>query len=59
MTMRRCSGNNTEEWNFEAIFEKVCPNCDMMVAFFKDEMKRNCPRCNESILNDKDDQGCG
>jgi len=31
----------------------------MMVEFFKDEMKRNCPRCSESILNDKDDQGCG
>ena len=41
--MRRCSRNNTEEWGFEAIFEKFCPDCGMMVEFFKDEIRRTCP----------------
>ena len=57
--MRRCSGNNTEEWGFEAIFEIACPKCGMMVEFFKDEIKRTCPKCRESVLNDRKDQGCG
>ena len=29
--MRRCSGNNTEEWGFKAIFEKACTNCSIIV----------------------------
>lgn len=37
--MRRCSGNNTEEWAFDSIFEQVCPSCGVVIEFFKDEIK--------------------
>jgi len=57
--MRRCSGNNSEEWSFEAIFEKACPNRGMMVEFFKDEIRRTCPACRKNVFNDRKDQGCG
>lgn len=57
--MRKCSGNNTEEWGFDAIFDIECPNCGNLVEFFKDEMKRNCPKCKEAVLNDREDFGCG
>jgi hypothetical protein len=42
--MRRCSGNNTEEWAFSAIFEIECSNCGYIVEFFKDEIRRTCPK---------------
>jgi hypothetical protein len=56
--MRRCTGNNPEEWGFDSIFEKVCPGRGMMMEFFKDERNRTCKMCRESVLNDRKDQGC-
>ena len=32
--MRKCSGNNFEEWGVEAIFDIECPNCGHLVQFF-------------------------
>jgi hypothetical protein len=58
-SMRRCSGNNTEKWGFEAIFEKTCPGCGMMMEFFKDEIRRTCPACRKHVFNHRKDQGCG
>ena len=57
--MRKCTGNNTQDWGFDAIFDVRCPHCGNSVEFFKDEIKRNCPQCKESILNDRKDYGCG
>ena len=42
--MRKCTGNNTQEWGFDAIFDIECPNCGNFVEFFKDEITRNCPK---------------
>jgi hypothetical protein len=38
--MRKCAGNNTQEWGFDAIFDVKCPNCGCLVEFFKDEINR-------------------
>ena len=57
--MRKCSGNNTEEWGFDSIFEIECPNCGSMVEFFKDEITRNCRNCHTTVKNSRRDYGCG
>jgi phage FluMu protein Com len=38
--MRKCTGNNTQDWGFDAIFDVKCPNCENLVEFFKDEINR-------------------
>ena len=57
--MRKCTGNNTQEWGNEAIFELECPHCGNYVEFFKDEITRNCPRCKGTVTNNSNDYGCG
>lgn len=57
--MRKCSGNHTQEWESDAIFEVKCKHCGSMVEFFKDEITRNCPVCRETVANDRKDYGWG
>jgi endogenous inhibitor of DNA gyrase (YacG/DUF329 family) len=57
--MRKSTGNNTQDWGFDAIFDVLCPNCGNPVEFFKDEINRDCPQCQESVLNNRKDYGCG
>ncbi|MEJ2727457.1 MAG: hypothetical protein P8185_02915 [Deltaproteobacteria bacterium] len=57
--MRKCTGNNTRDWGFDAIFEVACQNCGQPVEFFKDEITRNCPQCKNTVINDRKDYGCG
>ena len=57
--MRKCTGNNTQEWNFDSIFEVKCPTCGNMVEFFKDEITRNCSQCKNTVYNSRKDYGCG
>ena len=57
--MRKCSGNETEEWGFDSIFDVKFRSCGNLVEFFKDEIKRNCPQCKELVLNGRRDFGCG
>ena len=56
--MRKCTGNNTQEWGFDSIFDVQCQNCGHMVEFFKDEITRYCPKCTTSVSNDRKDFGC-
>ena len=56
--MRKCTGNNTREWGFDAIFDVKCPHCGAPVEFFKDEIKRPCPKCGQRVANDRRDYGC-
>lgn len=57
--MRKCTGNNTNEWGFDAIFDVECGGCGNMVEFFKDEIRRTCPECGEPVFNGRKDYGCG
>ncbi len=56
--MRKCTGNNTAEWDFNSIFKIICPNCSYENEFFKDEISRKCRRCDEIIQN-TNSYGCG
>ena len=57
--MRKCTGNNTQDWGFDAIFDVKFTNCGNLVEFFKDEINRNCLQCKKSVFNDRKDYGCG
>ena len=57
--MRRCAGNDTQEWGFDSIFNVTCPHCGVLVEFFKDEISRRCPQCREIVMSDRTDFGCG
>lgn len=57
--MRKCAGNNTQDWGFDAVHDVQCPKCGNPVEFFKDEISRHCSQCKETILNDRKDYGCG
>ncbi len=57
--MRKCTGNNTQEWDADAIFNVTCMNCKNLVEFFKDEITRYCPQCSKKVFNDRKDYGCG
>ena len=57
--MRKCTGNNWQEWGLDAIFDVKCQTCGHMVEFFKDEITRNCPECKKTVVNDRKDFGCG
>lgn len=56
--MRKCTGNNTREWGFDAVFDVTCPNCGSLVEFFKDDITRNCHGCDATVINDRKDYGC-
>ena len=57
--MRKCTGNNTQEWGADTIFDVVCKSCGEFVEFFKDEIIRNCSHCKQTVHNDRKDFSCG
>jgi len=54
----KCPGQDTQTWGLDAIYDVECPHCHKQVEFFKDEMKRKCPYCQERVFNDRMDLGC-
>ncbi|MCP3875031.1 MAG: response regulator [Desulfobacteraceae bacterium] len=48
--MRKCTGNNTQEWGADAIFDVKCKNCGELVEFFKDEITKNCFHCKKKFI---------
>lgn len=56
--MKKCTGNNTREWGFDAIFEVQCNHCGTLIEFFKDEITRICSECKKTVSNDRKDFGC-
>jgi hypothetical protein len=57
--MRRYTGNNTQEWGLDAIFDIECRRCGAPVEFFRDEVTRHCQQCGKTVTNMQPDLGCG
>jgi transposase len=53
----KCPGQDTQFWDYSAVFEVPCPQCGQMVEFFKDDTTRKC-RCGHRFVNPKMDFGC-
>ena len=56
--MAKCPGQDQRFWKPEDIFEIECPECKMLVEFWKDEPQVKCPYCKHEIINPKLDLGC-
>ncbi len=57
--MRKCMGNSTQDWGYDAIFHIECPDCGNRVEFFRDEITRNCLQCGKTVPNGRENYGCG
>ena len=58
MGLKFCPGQNTLFWKSDDIFDISCPDCHGAVEFFKDDIKRECPKCNKVVFNPRLDLGC-
>jgi hypothetical protein len=56
--MLKCPGQDQRFWKPEDIFDVKCPGCGHSVEFFKDEPKRKCRNCGQTVINPKIDLGC-
>jgi DNA-directed RNA polymerase subunit RPC12/RpoP len=56
--MDQCPGQDTRQWGPESIYEVECRSCGASVEFFKDEVRRRCPKCGDKVLNAQMDLGC-
>ena len=54
----RCPGQDTRYWKPGAIFEAACPQCGLLLEFFKDDVSRICRNCGRSLRNPGLDFGC-
>lgn len=57
--MRKCTGNNWQEWTAESLHEQACPDCGHEIEFFMDEITRNCPKCGRTVKSNRTFFGCG
>jgi len=56
--MVQCPGQDTRYWQYDDIFEIECPFCLTKIEFFKDDVFRVCPKCQQKIPNPKLNKGC-
>jgi len=54
----KCPGQDIRYWKPEDIFDTNCPQCGVMVEFFKDETVRTCKKCGYRFVNPRMDFGC-
>jgi hypothetical protein len=54
----KCPGQDSRYWKPNDISQSACANCGYIMEFFKDDMRRRCPQCNEYTVNPKNDLGC-
>ncbi len=53
-----CPGQDTRFWKPDDISESPCSVCGKPVEFFKDDLRRRCPHCDEYTVNPKNDMAC-
>ncbi len=58
MSKPRCPGQDTRYWKPEDVFEVPCTKCGQALEFFKNDLKRNCPKCGAPNLNPRNDLSC-
>ncbi len=54
----KCPGQDMQFWKPGDIFEAKCPECGVIVEFFKDDTTRKCRACGHRFLNPEMDFGC-
>lgn len=54
----KCPGQDTRQWDRDALYEVPCPSCARAVEFFKDDAIRRCPHCGYRFRNPRLDLGC-
>jgi len=58
MALSHCPGQDRRFWRSEDVFDAPCPNCGMILEFWKTEPRRRCCGCGKNVLNPKLDLGC-
>lgn len=51
MPIHRCPGMNPNFWKPEDITEIQCKVCKEQIEFWKDDIKRECPKCKRVMVN--------
>jgi hypothetical protein len=54
----KCPGQDSRYWDSNSIYEEKCPNCNVIIEFFKDDSFRKCKACGVKVKNPKMDLGC-
>ena len=58
MNKTLCPGQDMRFWRPGDIFDVDCGQCGTPVEFFKDEARRRCPKCGNTITNPRLSLGC-
>ncbi|NQU10213.1 HD domain-containing protein [bacterium] len=58
MANNQCPGQNRRFWGHRDIFDSECQHCGAPLEFWKDDIRRACPSCGQSVLNPKIDLAC-
>lgn len=58
MAKRNCPGQDTRYWTPENIYELPCAYCGNSLEFFKDDLRRLCPKCEKYTVNPNNDLAC-
>jgi ribosomal protein S27E len=49
--MHKCPRQEPRSWNPDDEFKVECPDCSQNIDFFKDEEKRKCRNCGQTVTN--------
>jgi HD superfamily phosphodiesterase len=58
MATSQCPGQDKRFWKADDIFESPCPQCGAAIEFWKDDLRRRCRACGQTVPNPKFDLGC-
>lgn len=47
----KCPGMDPANWKIDDISEHKCINCGTELEFWKDDIKRSCPKCGQTMFN--------
>jgi DNA-directed RNA polymerase subunit RPC12/RpoP len=53
-----CPGQDKRFWKPDDVRDLACPHCGAKIEFWKDDPRRACPQCGQSVANPRFDMGC-